>query len=620
MTFARLAALSAALAFLLLVSGPAFAQYGGLPWYLSFDPSTGIGLSFMGRLAFSVCAFTLGLALGALIAPRFAEFRRYLKIALTILAGCIGFFGTGTFSLLALFALGIGLLFYGFSVAMGPHMEGRSTALGSSDWASLRQVIAGGLTKPGGFWLGNFTPQPSRQDRNPQPVPIYYNGDRHLLTVAPTRAGKGVSTIIPNLLTYEGSALVVDPKGENAIITLKARSEHIGQYVYVVDPWRVSTYHFDGLEPATINPMDWLVVGSPDIGENAMLLADALIVPSKRGESFFDEEAKALIAGIILHVATDPKQPERNLGRVRDLLTFDGEDWKLLLQQMKDSPEPGVVKTASRTLQKDPRTLANVLATAQAHTHFLDSPRIRESLAWSSFSFEFLKQHKVTIFLVLPADRLTTFNRWLRLLIQQAITVTARDLTQKPEKPILFLLDELPSLGPLTMVEQAYGLMAGYGMQLWGIVQNASQLKRLYGDGWETFIANSGVIQYFGSRDVMTSEYFSKLCGVTTIKTFSSSFSAAFSRNGGSTTHGHSTNQTQRPLVYPDELMTMRKGRQLLLVENLNPIAANKHTWYEHPALSPLGINLHQEEAPAAEEGTNSASGGPAAHDPHRHA
>lgn len=79
----------------------------------------------------------------------------------------------------------------------------------------------------------------------------------------------------------------------------------------------------------------------------------------------------------------------------------------------------------------------------------------------------------------------------------------------KPDKPVLFLLDEMAALGPLKSVEAAFGLMAGFGMQFWGIVQDLSQLKRIYSASWETFIGNSGVLQYFGSRDKMTAEYFS---------------------------------------------------------------------------------------------------------------
>ena len=93
-------------------------------------------------------------------------------------------------------------------------------------------------------------------------------------------------------------------------------------------------------------------------------------------------------------------------------------------------------------------------------------------------------------------------------MIQIAIIANARNIAVKPEKPILFILDELPALGKMPVIEQAYGLMAGFGMQLWGFVQDLSQLESLYGKGWQSFIANSGMINYFGSRDRMTARIF----------------------------------------------------------------------------------------------------------------
>ncbi|MEM7061104.1 MAG: type IV secretory system conjugative DNA transfer family protein, partial [Pseudomonadota bacterium] len=189
-----------------------------------------------------------------------------------------------------------------------------------------------------------------------------------------------------------------------------------------------------------------------------------------------------------------------------------------------------------------------------------------------------------------------TFGRWLRLMIQQAISVNARNIDHKPDKPVLFMLDEMPALGHLSTVEQAYGLMAGFGIQLWGIVQDLSQLKRIYGDGWETFIGNSGVLQYFGSRDQMTAEYFSKLCGVTTVASIGESIANAVTSaaNGGSSsnTTTRSVSSAQRNLAYPDELMTLRRYQQLLLVENNNPISATKVRWFEDAELRDKGVDL----------------------------
>lgn len=414
--------------------------------------------------------------------------------------------------------------------------------------------------------------------------------------MAPTRSGKGVSSIIPNLLTYEGSALVIDPKGENALITSQARAK-MGQRVFSVDPWGITGKAIG--RHGTFNPLDWLLPGDLDMTENAMLLADALVMPSQHGDRFWSEEAKALLQGFILYVATDEReQSARHLGRVRDLLLLDGDDMQKLFERMADSVHHVVASTGARSLQKEDKLLASVVASAQAETHFLDSTRIRESLASSRFKFEDLKTEPMTIYLALPADRLNAFGRWLRLLVQQAITVNARNIAAKPDKPVLFLLDEMPALGRLSMVEQAYGLMAGFGMQLWGIVQDVAQLKRIYGDGWESFIGNSGAIQYFGSRDRMTAEYFSALCGVTTASNRSLSFARGGGRNGGSTTESYS--EMQRKLAFADELMRLPADRQLVLIENHHPIICTKTRWFEDAQLAALGRNLHRQEVTAA--------------------
>ena len=283
-----------------------------------------------------------------------------------------------------------------------------------------------------------------------------------------------------------------------------------------------------------------------------------------------------MLMGVILYVATAPEEAEqRHLGRVRDILTSSKADFDRVLEEMLNSADSIVASTAARTAGKEEKLLSSVLASAQAQTHFLDSPRLRESLSRSDFRFEALKETPTTVYLVLPADRLEPFGRWLRLLIQQAITVNARNITVQPERPILFMLDEMAALGRLTMVEQAYSLMAGFGMQLWGIVQDLSQLHRIYGDSWQTFIGNSGVLQYFGSRDKMTAEYFSDLCGVGTVTTIASSFTKAFSssKDGGSTSTSNTrnTSETARKLVLPEELMRVGSAAEILLVENLDP-------------------------------------------------
>jgi type IV secretion system protein VirD4 len=393
----------------------------------------------------------------------------------------------------------------------------------------------------------------------------------------------------------------------------------MGQQVFLIDPWNIAASRLD-MPRARFNPLDWIRLHDPDAAENAFLLADALVPSEAEGEDrFWDEEAKAVLTGFILYVATAPEEAgQRHLGRVRDLLVQTDDGLKETLTVMYNHPNPVVSTTAARTASKDPKLRSNVLASVQSHTHFLDSPRIRASLETSDFSFEDLKTKRMSVYLILPADRLKTFDRWMRLLIQQAITVNARNIERKPERPILFLLDEMAAIGRLASVEQAYGLMAGFGMQLWGIVQDLSQLARIYGEhGWQTFISNSGVIQYFGSRDKMTAEYFSTLCGVTTVEIHNFSWAiskmVSYARSftsgqgGGSTSSSSSsgttetstsgTNEAQRQLAYPDELMVLKGHQQIIFIENLDPIAAEKLVWYRVPALKQHGVDLHAADA-----------------------
>jgi type IV secretion system protein VirD4 len=139
---------------------------------------------------------------------------------------------------------------------------------------------------------------------------------------------------------------------------------------------------------------------------------------------------------------------------------------------MQDSPAAGglVARAANRHPAKSDREASGVLSSAQRHTHFLDSPRMTAVMRRSDFAFAALKEQTATVFLVLPPDRISTYSRWLHLMVAQAMTELARSSAQPPA-PVLFLLDEFAALGRLEPVERAMGLMAGYGVQLWGSVR-----------------------------------------------------------------------------------------------------------------------------------------------------
>lgn len=419
---------------------------------------------------------------------------------------------------------------------------------------------------------------------------LRYDGPAHLITLAPTRAGKGVGTVIPNLFAAERSVLVIDPKGENARIAGGAR-QRFGT-VHVLDPFEVS-----GHPSAAYNPLDRLTSGSLDLGEDAASLTEALVMdpPGQVTEAHWNEEAKAILGGLIMFCVCHEDRDRRSLATVREYLTLPPEKLRALLELMQDSDEAGglIARAANRFLGKADREAASVLSNAQRHTHFLDSPRIARCLARSDFAFSDLRHRITSVFLVLPPNRMDAYSRWLRLLVSQALQDIARDAealtaptgaqnaSQRLKAPALFLLDEFAALGRLEAVERAMGLMAGYGLQLWPILQDMSQLKDLYGDRAGTFIANAGVQQVFGVNDFETAKWLSQMIGQETAGFQTDSFKPG---DGPS----FSNNLTGRDLLTPDEIMQLPPDRQLLRVQGQATAIAQKLRYYADPEFAGL--------------------------------
>ncbi|TAZ23269.1 type IV secretory system conjugative DNA transfer family protein, partial [Rhizobium ruizarguesonis] len=230
---------------------------------------------------------------------------------------------------------------------------------GSARFAGRREIAP--LTKAeGGLLIGRA---------NNSGRLLRYSGPAHLLTMAPTRSGKGVGTIIPNLLTADRSIICIDPKGENAIIAGDAR-ETFGP-VHILDPFGIT-----GRPTAAFNPMDGVDKDSVDVAEDATTLADALVFdePGLSGDAHWNEEAKALIAGLLLHVLASQPDDRRTLTTLRHLLTLAPEAFRAVLDEMQrsDAVNGLIARAANRHLGKSDREASGVSSAAQRHTHFLD--------------------------------------------------------------------------------------------------------------------------------------------------------------------------------------------------------------------------------------------------------
>lgn len=385
-------------------------------------------------------------------------------------------------------------------------------------------------------------------------TPVGLDDDRHICTFAGSRSGKGRAAIVPNMLHYPGSVLATDPKGELATMTARRRAA-MGQAVHVLDPFAVAGGAAIPFR-AGFNPIEAMRADS--LVEDGALIADALVVVAGK-DPHWDESAKAFIRGVVLHLRTwDDYEGRRSLLTLRELVGGDTAALDALAAGMrKNEAAEGVIQTAAADFFDRPANeKGSVLSSARRHLTFIDlfreKPTGRKTLETHSFDLADLKTARTTIFLCLPARHIGTCNRWLRLFVN--LTLQSMEQRRGPLPggvPVLVVLDEFASLGHLQQVEDAAGQIAGFGVKLWPILQDLSQLKALYAERWETFLGNAGILQFFGNNDLSTLEWISKRCGKTSIEALSANDVTVPGRMTGAT--GESWRTEVHDLLTMDE-------------------------------------------------------------------
>lgn len=422
--------------------------------------------------------------------------------------------------------------------------------------------------------------------------------DRHVLTVVGTRGGKGVSLIIPNLLTYDGSVIAIDPKGELAAITARTRRKK-GQKVVVLDPFDTAKIGATGC----FNPLDMLDVTSPTVIDDAGLIADALIIGSER-EPHFTDTARILLKNSILFTLTLPKE-DRTLVTVYRLLS--GADKRILdiaersegrvkgsaalfalLSNCRGHFDDVVAGAGENFSQMADRELSGVLSTARTQLEFLGSTSMARVLQSGDFALSDLKTSRATLYLCLPAMNMGTHARWLRVILNLALVAFERARV-KTDIPVLMVLDEFPVLGNMKAIETAAGLMAGFGVKLWIIVQDMGQLSRLYKESWETFIGNAGVMTFYSNVDKKTLDYLSDKLGQTAVLVEQSNDTTLSQRHAGGT--GRREELRVQRLAAPNELEKLlnRDSRRVLVIAaGQSPVILKRMLYYADPPFAGL--------------------------------
>jgi len=354
---------------------------------------------------------------------------------------------------------------------------------------------------------------------------VGYGDDRHIVSVAGNRAGKGRALIINNLLTYPGSVVVIDPKGDLADETAAYRRNVLGQRVVLLDPFDAAGSKTSAYRSA-FNPLQWIDAADPDaLIVGASLIADALIPVEGEHERHWSEAGKAIVEAVIIHVCTSPAyEGRRNLATVHRIVMADIET-EACEQAMCDSTaaQGAVAMGAMGYYTKSEKERLSVISTARRHLHFLGYPKMQSVLQDGPLDLADLQREPVTLYLSLPAMMMGSCAGWLRLFVNLALNAfeanqDRRDFQhQLGGHRVLMILDEAAVLGRMERLEKAIGQIAGLGVKLWTIWQDLGQAASIYGKRWESFFGNASVQTFFGNNDQFTLDYIEKRLGQTLV-------------------------------------------------------------------------------------------------------
>ncbi|WP_414463375.1 type IV secretory system conjugative DNA transfer family protein [Hyphomicrobium sp. DY-1] len=340
-----------------------------------------------------------------------------------------------------------------------------------------------------------------KEKRDGFPKPVWHDDrEGHLITVAPTGAGKGVSCIIPALLTWQGPAIVIDPKGENYAVTA-TRRRAMGQKVHVLDPFGVT----DCIQRASLNPFDTLGPVKKATADDMRVLAESVVQEralSRNNDPYWDNRAITLITEAIGHCCLGLTQP--NLRDIR-IVVESYDEW-CCVDRHGDAPR---VCHAGIRFGFNPRGMATdrtrtcITSTAIDHLAFLTDGAVSDSLFNSTIDLKKVERgDPMTVYLVVPPDKLLTHGKLLRLWLLTLMSALSKRRTA-PRVPTLLLVDEAAQLGELKPLTTAITLMRGYGVKVWTFWQDLSQLKATYANDWESILNNSSFHQYFGAATPM---------------------------------------------------------------------------------------------------------------------
>ncbi|MEW6395205.1 MAG: conjugal transfer protein TraG [Pseudomonadota bacterium] len=455
-----------------------------------------------------------------------------------------------------------------FAMSIWRAREAKTAATyGSARWAAASELRSAQLMGQDGVVLGRF-------GRNY----LRHNGPEHVLCFAPTRSGKGVGLVIPTLLTWPGSCVVHDIKGENWNLTSGFRARH----------GRVLLFDPTNRRSAAYNPLLEVRRGEWEV-RDVQNIADVLVDPEGALEkrNHWEKTSHSLLVGAILHVLY--AEEDKTLAGVAKFLSDPRRPIEVTLNAMMTTahlggsgPHPVIASAARELLNKSENERSGVLSTAMSFLGLYRDPVIAQVTRWSDWRISDLVEARrpASLYLVVPPSDISRTKPLMRLILNQIGRRLTEDLdAQRRRHRLLLMLDEFPALGRLDFFESALAFMAGYGLKGFLIAQSLNQIEKAYGPN-NSILDNCHVRICFASNDERTARRISDALGMATELRAMKNYAG----HRLSPWLGHlmvSRQETARPLLTPGEVMQLPPDDELVLVSGCSPIRAKKARYFE---------------------------------------
>jgi type IV secretion system protein VirD4 len=471
---------------------------------------------------------------------------------------------------LKLAALGGGLLGYGVPLLLLLSARTPRKLHGDARFAKSSEIKAAGLFQQGGILVGRYRGKY-----------LSFGGQQFPLVVAPTRSGKGVGIVIPNLLSYPDSVVVLDIKGENFKKTAGFRAKH-GQQVYVFSPFA------EDKRSHRYNPLEY-VRDENRVGDLQGIAK--IFFPGQSKESFWDEAAANLFLGFGMYLCETPERP-RTVGELLRLSSGDGQQSiqnyvRALVGERQGEGRPLskiCVDALNRFCAASDNTAASILATFTTALSLWANPVVEAATETNDFDLRDLRKQRMSVYVVVSPNDLHKAQRLLNLFFSQLVSLNTSQLPEDNPSlkyPCLLLLDEFTAPGKIEILAKAVSYMAGYGLRLMPIFQSKSQLEEHYGkEDAHTFFTNHALQVVFTPKDLKDSEEYSELLGYETVTVKSKSRQMGGNKGGG---RSENASEQRRALMLPQELRELGMGKEIIFLENVKPILAEKIFYYEDP-------------------------------------